>query len=115
MQALQTDAKHANYVREALKELLTWEPTEREALVFLNAILRFHATPEARLDTWSQLVELYQVHQGLLGGADPGFDDLGDGLYIQVDRETGLQRAESELEDALDAAVGLLQGRPLAA
>lgn len=107
MQALESDLQHAQYTRAALLELLGWGLTEREAQIFLNALLRFHASPEARLNSWRELAEAHEKFIDLDGGADPGFDDLGDGLCVSLDRETALQRAEAELDELLDAVAGI--------
>lgn len=116
MQALETDPQHALYVRAALEELLSWGPTEAQALIILNGLLRFHASPEARAASWRELAELHERMQDLLAGGEPGFDDLGDGLYVYLNRETAVQRAEADLEDALNATAGVSRNaRPQAA
>lgn len=106
MQPLETDDQHALYTRAALEELLCWGHSENETLTILNAALRFHATPEARLHTWRELASLHRDLESIEFGGDTGFDDLGDGQYVTLDRETALERAEAALEEALDRAAG---------
>jgi hypothetical protein len=105
MQALQSDLQHAKNVRAALEELLAWEPTEREVLIFLNALLRWHASEGARLATWRELqglrLQLVDLQDGV---ADAGYDELGDGRCVPIDREAAIQRLECELDEALNSA-----------
>lgn len=109
MQALETDTQQALYTRAALEELLSWGAVDQlRAPLFLNAILRFHPTAEARMADWKRLVELYEDYDRIDRGDDLGYDDQGDGNYAPIDRLTALERAERDLEEALDAVAGVV-------
>lgn len=59
-------------------------------------------------DVWANLLDLQERFDGLVAGTeDPGYEELADGRCVPLGLLAAQELALEELEDALDAVVGL--------
>lgn len=102
MQLVQ-EITHSTKVRDALKELLDWGMPWDSVRTVLAALV---PDPDALRATWWRLEDFHADVDGLRNRTtSPGFDDLGDGGYCDLDPESALQAAEDNLDEALEDAL----------
>lgn len=101
-----SDRRHVSNLKEGIRELLELNPADSTALILLGLALP-GVDGNKREHAWATLTDIQDdirlIHNGTV---PPGyFDDLGDGVYRDVNLAGALEMAERNLDDVLDDLV----------